>query len=84
MFKNCEVCSGKGGFVMEGFNIKVDCDVCSGKGGFDIPEGKELCPKCKGKRSIEVRKDLGISIECRCENCHATGFVDKVTEELEH
>lgn len=80
MLVRCETCKGKGHVFVEGWGITVSCDVCHGKGGFDVPAGKELCPVCKGKRSICVPTPFGFQVEEGCKNCFSTGFIDKVEE----
>ena len=53
---------------------------CKGKGGFDVPEGKEICPECKGSGHVVVKLEgWGICVQQNCKNCYATGFIDKET-----
>lgn len=77
MLVKCKTCDGKGHVLVKDFGIHVSCDVCRGKGGFDVPDNKELCPECNGRGTIYVLADMGVRIECNCENCLGTGFIDK-------
>lgn len=77
MLVKCEACNGNGYFQMEGTKVCFECAACKGKGGFDVPDNKELCPKCNGTGSAYVRADFGVFVECDCKNCFGTGFIDK-------
>ena len=55
----------------------VSCATCGGKGGFDVPENKELCPECNGRKKVNVPTGLGIDMAVNCERCFGTGFIDK-------
>ena len=74
----CLGCQGKGYFKLEGLDINFECDICDGRGFIDVPDGKKLCPDCKGKGLVAMDTGLGFSIEASCKKCNETGFVDDV------
>ncbi len=80
MLVKCKECNGEGFVFSEELKFGFTCSACKGKGGFDVPEGKEICPECKGSGHVVVIPEgWGIGIQQNCKNCYATGFVDKET-----
>ncbi len=77
MFVKCKICDGKGYYVPRGWSISFFCSSCHGIGGFDVPESKELCPKCGESGQITEISEFGFGIEIPCEKCSGTGFIDK-------
>lgn len=81
MFVKCKICDGKEYFVPRGWNgVSFHCSTCHGTGGFDVPDGKDLCPKCNGSGQIAEISEFGFGIEASCKICSGTGFVDKTAE----
>lgn len=77
MFVKCRMCRGKGSLFTAGVGMGSTCPTCKGKRGFEIPEGKTLCPRCDGKKTIPMRICEGLSFEITCDKCFGDGFVDK-------
>ena len=72
----CVQCKGKGYYMLQELGINVECSVCGGRGSFEVPDGKKLCPDCKGSGRVPMDTGLGFFIEAICEKCGKTGFVD--------
>lgn len=78
MLVKCKDCKGKRYIEVKQLGgLKVSCATCGGKGGFDVPENKELCPECNGRKKVNVPTGLGIDMAVNCERCFGTGFIDK-------
>ena len=74
MLVKCKHCRGKGYVFVNKKVPRIICGVCNGTGSLDVPDGKKICPKCKGGkiRYIPTRKG---GCRLKCGRCNGTGFV---------
>lgn len=76
MKKKCLMCFHHPGMVPDGPRSMAECPICQGDGYVDVPDGKEICPDCKGVKGPQLVDIGGLYTEAKCITCDGTGFID--------
>ena len=84
---SCSVCKGKGmteKMMMLGpgmyQHMSIPCNDCAGEG--NIIEEKDFCEECKGKKMVEIEKELDVALDCGAPQEHDYLFEGEGQEQV--